>query len=212
MRLNKAYIYPLVVFFVLGLMGFLLIQVAHRVGLQLNPPQPKIKINGVVDSYVVYEEGGVWRTDLKSKFSIFNSNFVKTKAGLTLMQRLKIKNPERLLLVIRKNVSKESALRLLKVLAQFKLKQVYVASPFDNTLSNLKKTESRFLYAPSPKAWIKWSLFTSFHMETMYKLRSDFLFVDEKVKKILSPKLKAEIKRRNLLIIKTMNLDESVVF
>ncbi len=212
MGLNKIYTYPLVIVFILGVASFLFIKIVHNIGLKVNPSLGEVKINDRVESYVIYEHGEVWRIDLKSKFSIFQPNRIKTKEGQILAQRLRVKNPEYLFLVIKTNVGKESALRLLKVLAKFKLKQVYVASPFDNTLSNLKRVEPRFLYAPSPKAWVKWSLFTSFYMETIYKLRSDFLFIDDKVKEILSPKLKAEIKRRNLLIITTVNVDQGVVF
>lgn len=211
MKINKAYTYPFLILSTISFLGFSLIFLVNKIGLQVNPPQPTFKMEADIEAYVVWEDDGVWKAFSSGKFSMFESAPPKEKSGL-LGGVLKASNPEVIFLLIKEDIGKEKALRLLASLTKFKLKKIYVASPFDNTLSNLKRIEPRFWYAPSPKAWVKWSLFSSLYLETIYNLKADFLFVDQRVEQILSSRLKIEIKRRNLPSIKTSAENKAIEY
>jgi len=77
-------------------------------------------------------------------------------------------------------------------------------------LAALKKLEPRFWYAASPRSWVKWSLFASFGIERAYTVEADFLFVDKEIAKLMSNKMRQEIKRRNLPTIRMSSEDQFV--
>ncbi len=212
MKLNKAYAYPLATLVVLGVIGFSLITTIHNLGFRVNPPQPVVELEKGIQPYIIWEDAGVWKCSSKGQYVLSKSLAPDHTEGL-LSEVLKETKANQLLLLIRTDVGKEKALSLLHTLSAFEINRVYIASPFDNTLSNLKKVEPRFLYAASLKAWVKWSFFTSIYLETIYDSEADFLFVDETVKKgMLSSRLKAEIDRRNMSVIRTTDDNASIEY
>ncbi|MGH1467312.1 MAG: hypothetical protein ACRBBP_00315 [Bdellovibrionales bacterium] len=211
MKLNKAYTYPLATFAVLGIIGFSLITTVHNLGFRVNPPQPRVELEEGIKSYIIWEEDGVWKCSTKGLY-VLSKSFAPDHTDGLLSEVLKESSANQLLLLIRTDVGKEKAVSLLHTLSAFEINRVYVASPYDNTLSNLKRVEPRFLYAASLKAWVKWSFFSSIHLETIYDSEADFLFIDETVRGILSPKLKAEIQRRNMSVIQTTQESDSIQY
>lgn len=201
MKANKAFIYPLVVLSIVGFLVFSIFFMVGKMGERMNPPQAKVELEGGISSLVVWKSEGSWKASQNETFSIFEAKVERPESGKSMEAVLGSVPHAFLFLLVKEDVGKETVLELLEVLSKFKVNRVYVASPFDNTLVNLKRAEPRFWYAPSPKTWIKWSLFTAYYLETFYDPKADFLFVDEGVEKILSPRLEAEIKRRNMVII-----------
>lgn len=105
---------------------------------------------------------------------------------------------EKVLFLLRFDSGKEDLNEFLHQLSKHSLKQVMITSPNDNTLKNLRSLESNFYYAPSIKNLLKWSLFSRLYIEPIYDLKSDFVYVDEQVKRLLNSQLKKEISRRAL--------------
>ena len=157
---KKAYIYPVVILLMVGLIASSVVSVVYKMGLQVNPPQPDFSVEAGLKSYIVWVDEDGWKASREGDFSIFNSSPIEVKKGV-LKKLLEVDNSEVILLNIKADIGKEKVKSLLETLAQFPLKKVYVVSAFDNSLENLRKAEPRFWFAPSPKTWIKWSLMLS---------------------------------------------------
>ncbi len=202
MRLNRQYMYPLGVLVALGLMAFLLTVIVAKVGPRVNPPQASKRFEKGMKGLVVWEAEGQWMASEEGDFSLFETSTKELK-GKSLQAVLQALNTKILFILVRADIGQEKGKNLLSSFVQQGIEGLYVASPFDNTLSNLAKVESRLLMAPSPKVWVKWSLISSFGGMTLFDPKSDFLFIDNKVADLLKAGLADEIVRRNLPVIRT---------
>jgi hypothetical protein len=132
--------------------------------------------------------------------SIYDSSIKKPEDAKTLKENLTL--PKSVFFILRFDSGKEDLNDFLHQLSKFEIKQVLVASPNDSTLKNLRSLESNFYYAPSIKNLLKWSLFSRFYIETIFNIKSDFIYVDKKVERLLNSSLLKEIKRRALPLCK----------
>jgi len=169
----------------------------------MNPPQPAFQFEQNITTAVIWlGSNKEWFLSKKGEPSIFDTGNAKHEKSGSLLKNLD-KNAfgDILFVVVRESLNKEKSKKLLGLLSQFSLKKVYLASPFDDTLSALEGLEPRFWYAASPRSWVKWSLFETFGIEKAFTLDSDFVFVDKETSKLMSPRLTKEIQRRRLPMI-----------
>lgn len=211
MNLNKSYVYPVAIILTVGFIVSSVLLIVYRLGLQVNPPQPDVGVETGLKSYIVWVDDAGWKGSRRGDFSVFKSALIGVEDEL-LSVVLEADEPQVILLNVKADIGQDKVRGLLEVLAKFPLKKVYVVSAYDNSLENIKSVEPRFWFSPSPKSWIKWSLLSSFYMHTIFDPKSDFLFIDQKAKEVLSTRLKAEVDRRNLPVISTDADDRAVIF
>jgi hypothetical protein len=212
-KIPKTLTYPIII---LSLVSIILIAVyafLNSIGERMNPPQPAFKFERSVSKAIVWRDAdGEWLCNRSGQLSIFETDNKKFES-----ESVKLKKMDQeafgdvLLLIVRESLDKEKGRILLEALNGFALKKVYVASPYDDTLSALKKIEPRFWYAASPRSWVKWSLFETFGIEKAFTLEVDFVFIDKDISKLMSPNLSREIKRRRLPVINAKK-DGSLIF
>lgn len=203
--------YPVGVLLVLGLIGVLLTAVVNKIGPQVNPPQVSKAFPESTVGIVVWKAGDVWLATTEGEFSLFETSTQKLN-GLKLSMVLEEAGTNSIFALVKEDLGPKEAKALISIFAEKGLEDLYIASPFDSALSNLRKTESRIALAPSPKVWVKWSLMTSLGGATLFDPRSEFLFVDNKVEELIAGKLSNEIKRRNLPVIKTVKNQSSIKY
>jgi len=212
-KTSKTLTYPLIILSLVAIILLSIYGILNSIGERMNPPQPAFKFEERVTNATVWRgSDNEWRSNRNEQLSIFDTANERFEAQSTQLNKL---NPDVFgdvaLLIVRESLNTEKAKTLLEALAGFSLKKVYIASPYDDTLSALKKIEPRFWYAASPRSWVKWSLFETFGIEKAFTLEADFVFIDKEISKLMSPNLKSEIKRRRMPIIKAKD-EGSLVF
>jgi hypothetical protein len=205
MKVKSVYFYPVFIVLLISALFYGLFILLNFIGLRMNPPQPvSVVEEGVVAAVVFRDEGTkTWKINFEGPYEIFETSSRESVRG-ELISNLKVEALGPIsFLIVNTNLIKAGAKTLLEELSRFWLKKVYIASSYDGTLSALKNLEPRFWYSASPRSWVKWSLFSTFGIENVFSLDADFVFVDRKIKNLLSPRLLKEIKRRNLPMIQT---------
>lgn len=211
MKLNRQWMYPLWVFLIVGLIGFAIVTAIAKIGPKVNPPQATKKFESGMRGLVVWEVDQQWRASEEGDFSLFETSVEGLRGG-ALSDVLRAMDTKVLFVLVRADIGQVEGKDLLAAFVEEGIEGLYVASPFDNTLSNLRKVESRLLMAPSPKVWVKWSLISSFGGMTLFDPKGDFLFIDNKVAELLKKGLGDEITRRNLPIIRTNSDEKSIEY
>jgi len=203
-KLSKFFIYPVAIVTLVSIILISIYSFLGSIGQRMNPPQPAFSLESQIAPAVLWKNSKKeWMFAQGEELSVFDTGHEKYSAKGQLLKTADAKTfGEVVLFVVRESLDKEKSIAFLSVLSRFALKKVYIASPFDDTLAALKNLEPRFWYAASPRSWVKWSLFGAFGIESAFTLEADFVFVDREISKLLSDKLKVEIARRNLPVIR----------
>lgn len=168
-----------------------------RIGLNANPPRQSVELVDPQVFALVYENDAFYLSE--ESRSLFDSH---EKGTLQDYKPEAFKNLESdIVFLIKSNFDKPEAQAFLKSLEGLDFKKVFVVSPFDSTLKNLRALEPRFYYGLSPQSLTKWALFTSLGLESVFPVSADFVYKDTSANNIFSPAMLKEISRRNIPLI-----------
>lgn len=181
---------PLLIFFVI--LHFFLNQIGERA----NKKRQEIEVGEISKAAAILDDNKDW------KFIELNEYRVDSKPEFLEVKEIGKFSTESLLLFIYENSDKEKANKLIEKLAKFKnLKQIFVASTYDSTLSELRKIEPRFYYGMSVTQMVKFSVFDSLGLEKIFPIKEDFIYHGPYWETKVSASIKKEIQRRNLVLL-----------
>lgn len=213
MAAKKVLIYP---FLILSLFfGVLTIVVltAKKIGYETNAKQrDSVFYEGVaeLEGWTLFIKDSKWYVHAGGPFLFQSSHLSEEvkKAAKPLDESFvkSLKPTKERALFIASDANKEMLQVFMKLFSMMELKRVYVVSPFQSSLSNLKKLESRFFYALSPKTILKWRVYSGLFMQEVFSIEDDFILIDEKTEKIMGKKLLDEVFRRGFPVL---HLDQS---
>lgn len=203
MKAKSVLIYPVFIVLLFSAFFFMAFKLMNSIGHRVNPPQETSRVEADLKPVVVWRDESTkdWLVSIEGPFDIFNVGETASENVKKLDNLDKGVFDQVALFVVKEVLIKKEAKVFLEHLSRFDLKKVYIASSFDGTMEALRGLEPRFWYAASPRSWVKWSLYSSFRIETLFSLDADFVFIDPKIESLLSPRLASEIKRRNLPMI-----------
>lgn len=195
-------LYPFLVLAAVGLVFVVIVLSLQKIGIEGNRPQQTsldLKSLKTVNVWMS-EDGENWWIDEEGPFEISDSQLEKPDGAVPLKE-YKNMNPS-MLFILRFSADRFAMNTFLNELTNFELNQILMASPSDNTLKNLRSLEPRLFYAPTMKTLLKWSIYSRLFIEQVYNPKADFIFVDQKVESMLNERLKKEIARRKIPMIK----------
>ncbi len=190
----KKFTYPLIVLTSVFFIIFILLSFVRKVGIETKGASNISFVTDEIKTFSIWRENQTFYISSRGDKNIYDSSIKKPKDAKTLKDTSTL--PKNVFFILRFDSGKEDLNEFLHQLSNFEINQVLIASPNDSTLRNLRSLESNFYYAPSIKNLLKWSIFSRLYIETIFNIKSDFIYVDKKVERLLNKSLLKEIKRR----------------
>jgi len=208
--MKKEIRYPILIILFFGFIGAMIVLSLQKIGPDMNPAREAIEIDSLQTSYISVRFDKKW---------LFSEQICSP--GLILRDCLAFqwnnfsdyKLPEgknSLSLFIAEDMSKERAVDLFSRLKKLPITSLFLSSPIDSSISNAKKADPSPLYSTSLTQLIKWNLFATLGLSTVYNIQADFIVVDKKVETLLKDEIIKEIKRRKIPLIYTYSLDREL--
>jgi len=192
----KKITYPLIVLTSVFIIIFALLSFIRKIGTETKGRSNISFETKNINTFSIWRDNQSFFISSTGDKSIYDSSIKRPETAKTLKDTQTL--PKSVFFILRFDSGKEDLNEFLHQLSKFEINQVLIASPNDSTLKNLRSLESNFYYAPSIKNLLKWSVFSRLYIETIFNIKSDFIYVDKKVDRLLNKSLIKEIKRRAL--------------